>query len=174
MRLLIALVWLLSSSVVFAQAETAAISGATAADDDGSAAIEEIDREPIRCITASRIDRTKIIDERTVVFYMRGNQIYRNQLTQDCPRLLREKRFSYEMRTSQLCNVDFITVLEYWGASLRPGPACGLGMFYPITKEEAELLNADPNETLEAAGAVQETVESSGEAVVPNNETKEN
>jgi len=174
MKLLIALVWLFSSAVVFAQAETAAISGATAAD-DGSAAIEEIDREPVRCITASRIDRTKIIDARTVVFYMRGgNQIYRNQLTQDCPRLLREKRFSYEVRTSQLCNVDFITVLEYWGASLRPGPACGLGMFYPITKEEAELLSDDPNETLEAAGAVQETVESSGEAVIPDSETNEN
>jgi len=173
MKLLIALVWLFSSAVVFAQAETAAISGATAAD-DGDVAIEEFDREPVRCITASRIDRTKIVDARTVVFYMRGNQIYRNQLTQDCPRLLREKRFSYEVRTSQLCNVDFITVLEYWGASLRPGPSCGLGMFYPITKEEAELLSADPDETLEAAGAVQETVESSGEAVLPDAEADQN
>ncbi len=170
MKLLIGLVWLLASSVVFAQAETAAMSGAAAAGDD-TAAIDEIDREPVRCITASRIDRTEIVDERTVVFYMRGNQIYRNQLTQNCPRLLREKRFSYEVRTSQLCNVDFITVLEYWGSSLRPGPSCGLGMFYPITKEEAELLNADPNETLEAAGAVQETVESSGEAVTPDGAT---
>lgn len=172
MKRLTLLLCFLASASAFAQSETAQTDGETAA--GGAAAIEEFDREPVRCILANRIDRTEVIDERTVLFYMRGRDIYRNQLTQNCPRLVREKRFSYDVRTNQLCNVDFITVLEYWGTSLRPGPSCGLGMFYPITREEAELLDADSDEMLEAAGAVQETVESSGEAVMPADETDEN
>ena len=172
MRRLSLLLCLLASASAFAQSDAALTDGENAAGSD--AAIEEIDREPVRCILANRIDRTEVIDERTVLFYMRGRDIYRNQLTQNCPRLVREKRFSYEVRTNQLCSVDFITVLEYWGTTLRQGPSCGLGMFYPITQEEADLLDADPDEMLEAAGAVQETVESSGEAIVPDDETDEN
>ena len=175
MKPLIALFGLVVSSIAVAQAGN----DGTLADSETAAgkaaAAEEIDREPVRCISIPRIDRTEIIDARTVLFYMRGGRdIYRNQLTHDCPRLVREKRFSYNVRTSQLCNVDYISVLEWWGGSLRQGAPCGLGMFYPITEEEAELLNADPDEMLEAAGAVKETVESSGEAVIRDDEADEN
>lgn len=174
MRFQIALLSLLASSTALAQAgdETALTEGDAASGE--SAAIDEIDREPVRCIATHRIDRTEIVDENTIVFYMRGRDIYRNQLPIACPRLVREKRFSYDVRTTQLCNVDYITVLEYWGTGLSRGPSCGLGMFYPITQEEADLLNEDPDETLEAAGAVKETVESSGEAVISDDEMDEN
>jgi hypothetical protein len=136
--------------------------------DREAAAADQIDREPVKCISPNRIDRTEVIDERTVVFYMRGGNIYRNQLSRNCPQLVRERRFSYKLSTNRLCDVDVITVLEYWGTQLRPGVSCGLGMFYPITAEEAELLDIDPNELQENASAVEETVESSGEAVDPN------
>ena len=126
--------------------------------------IEAFDREPVDCIIHSRIDRTKVIDERTVVFYMRGGDVYRNRLSYDCPRLVREKRFSYDVRTSRLCSVDYISVLEYWGSSLREGMPCGLGSFYPITEEEAEFLGLEPDEMLERAAAIEETAERSGEA----------
>jgi hypothetical protein len=136
-----------------------------------SAATDDFDREPKRCILAYRIDRTEVINDRTILFHMTGNQIYLNELTEDCRRLDRSKRFSYTLRTNQLCDVDFITVIEGFGSSLRQGVSCGLGMFYPITEEEAELLDADPDEMLEAAGAIQETIESSGEAVIPGDES---
>ena len=120
-------------------------------------AFEVFDREPVRCIMPSRIDRTEIIDARTVVFHMRGSDTYVNRLTRDCPSLVREKRFSYDVRTNQLCSVDSIYVLEWWGSSLNRGPSCGLGQFFPITEEEAELLDIDPAEMREAQDAIQET-----------------
>jgi hypothetical protein len=174
MRRQITLLSLLVSGAAVAQAgdENAAMESGAAS--GRGAAIEEIDREPVRCILAYRIDRTEVINDRTILFHMTGNQIYLNELTQDCPRLDRSKRFSYTLRTNQLCDVDFITVIEGFGSGLRQGVSCGLGMFYPITEEEAELLDADPDKMLEAAGAVQETIESSGEAVIPDDETDEN
>ena len=135
-------------------------------DAEEAAVIDDIDREPVRCITANRIARTEIINDRTIVFYMRGRDVYVNELSQRCPRLVQEKRISYDVRGNRLCSTDYISVLEYWGSSIRKGAGCGLGMFNPITQEEAELLDADPEEMLEAAGAVTETVESTGEAVI--------
>jgi hypothetical protein len=162
----------LFSAAVFAQDDNAATDGDTASGQ--AAAVDEFDREPERCIQAYRIDRTEVINDRTILFHMTGSQIYLNELTQECRRLDRSKRFSYTLRTSQLCDVDFITVIEGFGSSLRQGVSCGLGMFYPITEEEAELLDADPDEMLEAAGAIKETIESSGEAVIPGDESDEN
>jgi len=159
---LLSLLPLILTGPVWAQAD-----GETAAESDAATAVEDFDREPVKCITVNRIDRTDIIDERTVVFYMRGGDIYRNQLSYDCPWIVREKRFSYELSTNRLCDVDVITVLEQWGTQLRRGASCGLGMFYPITEEEAELLDADPEELQQNASAVEESVESTGEAVVP-------
>jgi hypothetical protein len=102
--------------------------------------IEAFDREPVRCIIPSRIDRTEV-----------------NRLTNACRSLAREKRFSYDVRTNRLCSVDSITVLEWWGTGLSRGMSCGLGEFYPITEEEAELLDADPAEMREAQDAIEET-----------------
>ncbi|NNC64476.1 MAG: hypothetical protein HKN84_06800 [Gammaproteobacteria bacterium] len=119
--------------------------------------IEAFDREPVRCIIPSRIDRTEVIDEQTVVFHMRGSDAYVNRLPNACRSLAREKRFSYDLRTNRLCSVDSITVLEWWGSGLNRGMSCGLGEFYPITQEEAELLDIDPGEMREAQGAFEET-----------------
>ncbi|HSG63869.1 MAG TPA: hypothetical protein VLD39_02670 [Gammaproteobacteria bacterium] len=153
-----------------AGADAAVAEAAAETADAAASAADEIDREPVDCIVASRIRQTKIIDNRTIVFYMTGGRAYVNELAINCPRLAREKRFSYDLRTSQLCSTDYITVLEYWGSTLREGPSCGLGQFHPITAEEAELLGAEPDEMLERAGAVEETVESAGEAVPAESE----
>jgi hypothetical protein len=51
---------------------------------------------------------------------------------------VRENRISYKTSTNRLCDVDLITVLEQFGAGLRPGFTCPLGDFIPITQEEAE------------------------------------
>jgi hypothetical protein len=138
------------------------------AQDGDDAAADDFDREPTDCITASRIDHTAIIDERTIVFYMRGGDIYRNRLSYNCPQLLRDKTFSYDLATSQLCDVDVVTVIEHLGSTLREGVSCGLGPFYPITQEEAEFLRLTPDEQLNAAEADQavdgDTSEAGGEA----------
>jgi hypothetical protein len=121
---------------------------------DAAAAADDFNREPVECLTASRIERTQVIDERTILFYMRGGDIYRNQLSVNCRPLLREKSFSYELRTSRLCDIDFITVIEHMGSTLREGVSCGLGKFYPVTEEEAIFLSSDADARLGAGQAV--------------------
>ena len=130
-------------------AETADAPAANAAAD---AKADDFDRTPKDCITPSNIRQTVIIDDSTILFYMRGGNktTYRIALSQECPNLARENRFSYKTTMNRLCDSDLITVLEQYGLGLREGFRCRLGLFYPIPYEEAELLRKEhdkPNST---------------------------
>ena len=102
---------------------------------------DDFDRTPEDCVRATSIRSTQIIDDRNILFHMRGNRVYRNELPEACPRLASERRFSYERRVGQrvgrLCSVDTITVLESFTGSLF-GATCRLGKFYPITQTEVD------------------------------------
>lgn len=95
------------------------------------------------CIVLRRIDTTSVIDDRTVLFYMRGGEVYENRLDRVCPRLERAGRFSYRVATGRLCQNDTITVFDPF--DLAPGVTCGLGDFRPILAEEAERLEQGPD-----------------------------
>lgn len=112
-------------------AAVAPLSAALAQDDD-------FDRSPEDCITVNSIDRTDVIDDNTIIFFMRGSRIYRNYLPRRCPGLERHDRFSYRTTGGRLCDIDTITVLEQWGGRLQPGFTCSLGEFHPVTQEEVE------------------------------------
>ena len=96
--------------------------------------------EPVKCIPVRQIQETKIIDNQNILFYMNGNKIYRNNLPHKCGGLKRRDAFMYEVRTSRLCDLDTIKVVERFGGGFAPGASCGLGKFYPISEELAELL----------------------------------
>jgi len=100
-------------------------------------------RTPEDCVILRRIDRTEVIDDSTILFHMRGGEIYRNSLERTCPDLARVKSFSYRTSTNRLCSVDSITVFD--PVSNVPGFTCLLGDFRPITAEEAELLAIGPD-----------------------------
>jgi len=102
-----------------------------------------LDREGERCISTASIRSTDIVDAQTILFRMRGGVYYLNNLSYACPRLVREKRFSYRPTMGRLCSVDAIRVLEGYGTTMREGMACGLGPFFPISREEAELLTSE-------------------------------
>jgi len=106
---------------------------------------DDFDRTPTDCIAVSNIKETAIIDDSTILFYMRGGKkvTYRTALSQACPNLARENRFSYKVPINRLCNSDLITVLEQYGVGLHEGFSCRLGLFYPIPYEEAELLRKE-------------------------------
>jgi hypothetical protein len=89
-------------------------------------------------LTLANVDRTHVLDDQTILFYMRGDRAYRNYLPRKCPGLEREDRFMYETRGGRLCSIDTITVLEQWGARLERGQTCGLGEFHPLSPEEIE------------------------------------
>ena len=105
-----------------------------------------IDREGERCISTRNIRGTDILDERTILFRMRGGDYFVNYLRHDCPGLVREDRFSYRTTGGRLCQVDTIRVLEQFGGFIQEGMSCGLGVFYPISEEEAEFLALEPEE----------------------------
>jgi hypothetical protein len=115
---------------------------------------EPLDRTPVECVSTQSIDRTDVIDDQTIIFFMRGKRIFRNYLPRKCPGLEREDRFSYQTTNSRLCDIDTITVLEQFGSRLQPGFTCGLGEFHPISVEEAEDLK-----TLQEEGRQRDAVE---------------
>ena len=106
-------------------------------DDDGDIVL---DRTPERCINTNGLRSTRIVDDKTVLFYMRGGAIYQNLLADECRNLKRSGQFAYELRSSRLCSSDLITVLERFGPSLRRGITCRIDEFIPISKLEADAL----------------------------------
>jgi len=115
----------------------------------------DVERESERCINTSRIRNTHVVDDKTILFYMRGGDVYRNTLRFDCPGLKRENRFSYRVTANRLCGVDSIRVLESFGGNLTPGVSCGLTEFYPISEDEADFLRyGERNELQEEPEAV--------------------
>lgn len=133
-------------ALALASVASLAATGARAQDGEG------FDHTPADCILTTSIDRTQAVDDRTILFFMRGKKVYRNYLPRKCPGLQRNNRIMYRTRVNRLCDVDSITVLEQWGARLESGFTCALGKFEPITQEEVEDLvrkTDAPRDTLE-------------------------
>jgi uncharacterized protein DUF6491 len=84
--------------------------------------------EPVDCVDLSRIGHTRVRDNRTVDFHMRGREVYRNRLRHECSGLAFEDSFAYRTSLGRLCSVDLITVTRSGGA----GPTCALGSFQRI------------------------------------------
>jgi hypothetical protein len=97
-----------------------------------------------RCVNTRRISRTKVVDDRTIIFYMRGGDTFVNILPRSCNGLRRENRFSYQAQSSRLCDIDGIVVLYQAGTTLRAGANCKLGLFHPITREDAKAIIEGP------------------------------
>ncbi len=86
--------------------------------------------EKVNCVDIIRIRNTRVVDDRTILFFMRGNTVYKNSLPNACPGLGFEKTFTYSTSLSRLCNTDIITVL--YTTPVQRGASCGLGMFERI------------------------------------------
>jgi hypothetical protein len=128
-----------TAMAVVAAASFGALTLGTAMADEKPAGAAE------RCIRLNLIRSTTVVDDRTILFYLRGGDVYVNYLPQKCPNLAREERFSYRVPTNQLCQVDTITVLQNFGFGLTPGATCKLGSFDAITRED---LKRGPRESL--------------------------
>jgi hypothetical protein len=106
---------------------------------------EDADDEPLRCLSMSSIRSTKVIDDQTVLFFQGRGNVYLNRLERECVGLARYGKFTYEIHTgarhARLCVTDSITVLERNGRGFN----CGLGMFEPISQDEADHFLVGPN-----------------------------
>lgn len=84
------------------------------------------------CVSTTRISSTKIIDDATIRFKMKGKKVYLNRLSHKCHGLRMAGGFSYRIPTTQLCRGEIITVLEPVGV----GASCALGKFERLDKVE--------------------------------------
>jgi hypothetical protein len=168
---------LLASAGLFGQEGNRAADDASAASgaaDDAAGA--ELDRDSTRCIVTTRLDRTEVVDDQTVLFFMRGGDVYRNRLTRSCPGLEREKRFTYRVYGNQLCRIDTITVLESRAFGLTDGFTCALGDFQPISVDEAERLTGEfwPRDVeIEAVELPEEDKDASGDQAADRDDAAE-
>lgn len=96
--------------------------------------------EPARCLSMASVRSTRIVDDGTVLFYHGRGRVYVNRLERQCVGLARENKFTYRVQTgarhSRLCATDTITVIERTGRGFN----CDLGMFEPISREQADIL----------------------------------
>ena len=102
--------------------------------------IDLVSGPPEQCVSLSRIDHTYVLDDRNILFYMHGGKIYRNHLPYNCSGLKINDTFMYRTSLNQLCNVDIITVLDSLGFGYSPRNSCGLGLFYPVSKDDVAKL----------------------------------
>jgi NitT/TauT family transport system substrate-binding protein len=99
--------------------------------------------DPQRCVRLTLVDRTEIIDERNIVFHMRGGGVYVNRLDRVCRGLRRQRPFTYSSTNGQLCSSDFINVLENFGAGFTQTNSCPLGGFFPSSVDAIAVLTGE-------------------------------
>ena len=112
---------------------------AWAVEEGGEAAVAAPQK---RCLTLSRIKYTRVLDDQTILFQMRGDPDYKNILPHRCPGLGFYKSFGYRTGINAVCDLDIITVLE----SGRRGASCGLGTFVEYHPEQEESEDATDTE----------------------------
>ncbi len=88
------------------------------------------------CIPLTQIDRTEVIDSRTILVRMKGGQEDRKiTLINSCPGI-RFNGFAHETSINRLCRSDTLRVIERQGV----GAVCAIEAITPITKAEADAL----------------------------------
>lgn len=96
-----------------------------------------------RCLNLGLVTSTEVVNDWNILFFMRGTDIYRNVLPRRCNGLYREQAFTYRTQLGRLCEGDLVTVLSGIDAGNIAGPACSVGVFYPITGPEVEAIRRE-------------------------------
>ena len=141
-----------------AAAILAATSGARVGADDERYAAQ-------RCVYVERIDQTRIVDERSILFFMRDRTVLQNVLPNACHGLRNTDPIKYDVVAGKLCAGEFVTQLID-SSTYGPGRLCKIGMFVPIDREEAQRLlpsrRRQPDHSL-----TQDAIESKSVALPP-------
>ncbi|MFQ5348185.1 MAG: DUF6491 family protein [Rhodothalassiaceae bacterium] len=83
------------------------------------------------CIRVRQIERTHVVDDRTVLLEMTGGRTLAMRLKYACPQLAYHDYFSYEATLGLLCaEIDHIVT--------RAGAHCQIGAFAPYEPEAPE------------------------------------
>jgi hypothetical protein len=133
--------WVLLLATLTCSGYVAAQDGAGA--QDGDAAARDESSVAQACLNHPTIRRTKVLNDRNIVFVTRDNQIYNNPLPRQCPGLRRNSVVNYGIANSRLCAGGLFQVLWEQGINnYLPAAVCKLGNFVPITEAELADLTA--------------------------------
>ena len=97
------------------------------------------DDAAMRCVQIDRIDQTRIVDEWSIVFFMRDRTVLQNVLPHACSGLRKTDRIKFDATLGRLCANEFVTQLVDVGR-YAPGAVCQIGRFVPISDDEARRL----------------------------------
>jgi hypothetical protein len=79
------------------------------------------------CLDIDHVDHTVVVDDQTILYYMRGGKIWKNTLQRQCSSLKFEQGFVEDIRGGEVCsNRQTIRVIQ-------TGALCSLGAFTPYT-----------------------------------------
>jgi hypothetical protein len=75
------------------------------------------------CLDIDHVDHTVVVDDQTILYYMRGGKIWKNTLKRQCSSLKFEQGFVEDIRGGEICsNRQMIRVIQ-------TGALCSLGAF---------------------------------------------
>ena len=108
--------------------------------------VESVEEHDVaeRCIARSRISRTEVLNERFVVFHLRGDEKYLVQFRHRCPGLRRNGTMRLETRSFRVCSMDTIQGLFEMGVGRGAwGPSCMIPSFEPVTGEQVAIIKEE-------------------------------
>ena len=104
---------------------------------------EEAYTEGVRCLPVYSYNSVEVLDNRHVLFKGSGGKLWLNRLRNRCPGLRRNDTLKFDVRATQLCNLDTFESIQLSGIGpTRTSATCSLGEFVPITKEQLEGIKA--------------------------------
>lgn len=95
-----------------------------------------------RCISTNLYDSVDVLDTRHVLFKGRGNRLWVNTLRSTCVGLRKRDVLQFEIRGSQICNLDTFTAVSNSFGWQRTSATCSLGDFSPVTAEQVAMIEA--------------------------------
>jgi hypothetical protein len=134
----------------------------------GTSAADERSAVAQSCIHHPSIKRSKVLNDRNILFVMNDKTMYNNVLPRQCPGMKPNATLSYTYsNNSDLCNGSTFTLLQRVGMSSMstpvtipgsnqhiafPAPAfvptfvCPMGLFVRVTQDEVDLIIASTAE----------------------------
>ncbi|MBK5912205.1 hypothetical protein CCR85_11965 [Rhodothalassium salexigens] len=89
---------------------------------------------PVDDLPLAQIRRTRVLDDRHILFETVGRDRYLNRLDDLCPGLGVYRSFAYDTRQTRLTDLDIIDVLQPIGGGLQRVASCRLGVFHPVDR----------------------------------------
>jgi hypothetical protein len=103
-----------------------------------------------RCISQYAYRDFEPLGEQYVLFEGTGGKLWLNELRGRCPGLRHGSALAFDMRGSQICDLDRFKVTDWfhwsryrrWPWDWVEGIPCTLGKFQPVSAEQAEAIRA--------------------------------